>query len=69
MENEHAGAGEDMENIRRLTNDFTPPADACQSYRLLYKQLEEFEDDLHQHVHLENNLLFPKAIELEKEMQ
>jgi regulator of cell morphogenesis and NO signaling len=69
MENEHAGAGEDMENIRRLTNNFNPPADACQSYRLLYKLLEEFEDDLHQHVHLENNLLFPKAIELEKGIQ
>lgn len=69
MENEHTGAGEDMESIRRLTNNFTPPTDVCQSYRLLYKQLEEFEDDLHQHVHLENNLLFPKAIELEKGMK
>jgi regulator of cell morphogenesis and NO signaling len=65
MEEEHAGAGEDMENIRRLSNNFTVPADACFSYRLLYKQLEEFEEDLHQHVHLENNILFPKAIALE----
>lgn len=69
MENEHAGAGEDMENIRRLANDFTPPADACHSYQLLYKQLEEFEDDLHQHVHLENNILFPKAIALENQLK
>ncbi|MDO1448207.1 iron-sulfur cluster repair di-iron protein [Rhodocytophaga aerolata] len=65
MEDEHAGAGEDIESIRRLSNNFTPPTDACFSYRLLYKQLEEFEEDLHQHVHLENNILFPKAIALE----
>lgn len=66
MEDEHAGAGEDLENIRRLTRDYTLPADACSSYRLLYQLLEEFEEDLHQHVHLENNILFPKAIQLEK---
>ena len=65
MEDEHAGAGEDIESIRRLSNNFTAPTDACFSYRLLYKQLEEFEEDLHQHVHLENNILFPKAIALE----
>jgi regulator of cell morphogenesis and NO signaling len=69
MEEEHEGAGEDMENIRRLSNNFTVPADACFSYRLLYKQLEEFEQDLHQHVHLENNILFPKAIALENELK
>lgn len=65
MEEEHAGAGEDMESIRRLSNNFTAPADACFTFRLLYKQLQEFENDLHQHVHLENNILFPKAIALE----
>jgi regulator of cell morphogenesis and NO signaling len=69
MEEEHAGAGEDLENIRRLSNNFTAPSDACFSYRLLYKQLEEFEEDLHQHVHLENNILFPKAIALENELR
>lgn len=68
MESEHEQAGEDLVAIRELTSDYTLPADACTSYRILYKKLEEFENDLHQHVHLENNILFPKAIELEKEL-
>lgn len=68
MEEEHEQAGEDMEEIRALTNDYQIPADACTSYRLLYQKLEEFENDLHKHVHLENNILFPKALELEKEL-
>lgn len=67
MESEHESAGGAMESIRQLSNDFTPPLDACTSYRVLYAKLQEFEQDLHQHVHLENNLLFPKAIGLEKE--
>lgn len=69
MEEEHAGAGEDLENIRTLTNNFTPPAGACYSFKSLYRLLEEFEDDLHQHVHLENNILFPKAVSLENQLQ
>src|SRR5690606_6052188 len=68
MEAEHEQAGEDMEEIRALTNNYQIPADACTSYRLLYQKLEEFENDLHKHVHLENNILFPKAFELEKEL-
>ncbi len=67
MEAEHESAGGAMEEIRSLSNDFTPPLDACTSYRVLFAKLQEFEQDLHQHVHLENNLLFPKAIALEKD--
>lgn len=67
MEAEHESAGGDMEAIRRLSDDFTPPADACTSYRVLFAKLNEFEQDLHQHVHLENNILFPRAVALEKE--
>ncbi|HEY0679847.1 MAG TPA: iron-sulfur cluster repair di-iron protein [Chitinophagaceae bacterium] len=66
MELEHELAGEHMEKIRQLSNNFTLPEDACASYSLLYRKLAEFEDDLHLHVHLENNILFPKAVELEK---
>lgn len=69
MEMEHEQAGEDLEEIRRLTSNYALPADACNSYTILFKKLEEFENDLHKHVHLENNILFPKAIKLEKELQ
>jgi regulator of cell morphogenesis and NO signaling len=65
MEEEHEFAGDTMREIRQLSDDFTPPESACNTYRVLYKLLEEFEADLHQHVHLENNILFPKAQELE----
>lgn len=68
MEEEHDDSGEAIAKIRRLSNDFTPPADACTTYRLLYQNLEAFEKDLHKHVHLENNILFPKALELEKRL-
>ena len=63
---EHESAGEILENIRTLSNDFTVPDDACFSYRTLYKTLEELELDLHQHIHLENNVLFPRASEMEQ---
>ncbi|POY35166.1 iron-sulfur cluster repair di-iron protein [Solitalea longa] len=68
MEMEHDSAGDLMKAIRELSNNYTPPAEACNTYRVLYAKLEEFENDLHRHIHLENNLLFPKAIELEKEL-
>ncbi|MFH5832317.1 iron-sulfur cluster repair di-iron protein [Halalkalibaculum sp. DA3122] len=68
MEAEHEEAGGAMEKIQELSNDFTPPGDACATYRVLYASLEEFRDDLHKHVHLENNILFPKALELEKRL-
>jgi regulator of cell morphogenesis and NO signaling len=66
MESEHVSAGDGMANIRFLSRQYTPPADACTSYRVLYAKLQEFERDLHQHVHLENNILFPKAIAMEE---
>ncbi len=68
MEMEHETAGEIIAEIRQLSNNFTPPESACNTYRVLYAMLEEFEQDLHQHVHLENNILFPKAMVLEEEI-
>jgi len=68
MEDEHEEAGGGMDEIRRLSNDFTPPEDACATYRVLYENLREFQDDLHKHVHLENNILFPKTLEMEKRL-
>lgn len=68
MEMEHEQAGEDLEEIRKLTSGYSLPADACNSYTILFKKLEEFENDLHKHVHLESNIIFPKAIKLEREL-
>ena len=68
METEHEFAGTTMAEIRELSNGFTPPEGACNTYRVLYALLAEFEEDLHQHVHLENNILFPQAVELEQEV-
>ena len=69
MEMEHEMVGKAMEEIRELTQNYLLPADGCASYSLLYKMLDEFEDDLHLHIHLENNILFPKALEMEKQME
>jgi regulator of cell morphogenesis and NO signaling len=69
MEQEHDHAGNLLNDIRMLSNDYTPPQDACTTYRLSFAALKAFELDLHQHVHLENNILFPKAIETFKELQ
>jgi regulator of cell morphogenesis and NO signaling len=66
MEMEHESAGGATARIRQLSGNYTPPDDACATYRVTYQGLQEFERDLHQHVHLENNILFPKAIELER---
>ncbi len=65
MEMEHEEAGDVFKKIEQLTNSYTPPAEACNTYKVLYAKLKEFEADLHQHIHLENNILFPKAKELE----
>jgi regulator of cell morphogenesis and NO signaling len=59
-EDEHVKAGELMAEIRRLSGDFTPPDWACRTYQASFANLKEFEQDLHVHVHLENNVLFPK---------
>ncbi|MBJ7881966.1 iron-sulfur cluster repair di-iron protein [Gelidibacter salicanalis] len=68
-EAEHLSVGNEMDDIRKLTNNYTLPEDACASYTLLYRLLDEFEEDLHLHIHLENNILFPKAIKLEIQLQ
>lgn len=68
MEKEHQSAGDELYMIRKLTNNYSAPEDACNTYRALYSELKDFEEDLHKHVHLENYTLFPKAISLEKEM-
>jgi regulator of cell morphogenesis and NO signaling len=69
MEMEHEHVGELMDKIHEASHNFELPADACASYSMLYRTLAEFEDDLHTHIHLENNILFPKAIALEKTLQ
>lgn len=61
MEAEHEHAGEILYQIRSLTNNYTAPDGACNTFRIALAELKEFEEDLHQHVHLENNILFPKA--------
>lgn len=66
MEIEHEMAGKALEEIRTLSSNYTLPEDACASYSLLFRMLDEFEDDLHIHIHLENNILFPKALEIER---
>ena len=63
---EHDTAGEILRELRAASGDYSAPADGCMSYQALYRALEEFEADLHQHIHLENIVLFPRAAELEK---
>ena len=63
LEDDHEHAGSTMRRIRELTDGFTPPADACTTYRATFALLREFEQDLHRHVHLEHNVLFPRALE------
>ena len=65
MMKEHDVAGDLVRQIRVLASEYKPPEDACTSFKALYEALREFEADLHQHVHLENNVLFPRAVELE----
>ena len=67
MEHEHEFVGNALDQIRAITNNYSLPEDACASYAFLFKNLDEFENDLHIHVHLENNILFPKALKLEKQ--
>lgn len=69
MEMEHELVGKNLDEIRELSNNYLLPEDACASYSLLYRMLDEFEDDLHLHIHLENNILFPKALEIEKQLK
>ncbi len=67
MMQEHDGAGDALRSLRSLTSDYKVPDDACISYRTLYEALQGFEADLHQHIHLENNILFPRAAAMEQQ--
>ncbi len=67
MELEHSEAGSALEKLRELTDDYTPPQWACNTYRAMFDALAELERDLHQHIHKENNILFPRAIKMESE--
>ena len=68
MEQEHEEAGNAFQVIRSLSNNLTPPNDACKTYQITYSLLNEFEENLHLHIHLENNILFPKSVALEEEL-
>ncbi|MEG0927214.1 iron-sulfur cluster repair di-iron protein [Chryseobacterium sp.] len=67
MQHEHTVEGDRFRKIAEITNEYQPPADACNTYKVAFAMLQDFENDLHKHIHLENNILFPKAIQLEKE--
>lgn len=65
---EHESAGNELETLRKLTESYHPPKGACATHTVSYGHLKDFEEDLIQHIHLENNILFPKAIALEEEL-
>jgi regulator of cell morphogenesis and NO signaling len=67
MMHEHDAEGERFRKIAELSKNYNPPTDACNTYKVTFAMLQEFEEDLHKHIHLENNILFPKATQLEKE--
>jgi regulator of cell morphogenesis and NO signaling len=69
MESDHEAAGGILDQMSQLTGGYTAPENACNSYQFLFKKLKELDEDLHQHIHLENNLLFPKALSIEKELK
>lgn len=68
MMGEHDIEGERFRQIAALSDNYKPPADGCNTYRVAFALLNEFQEDLHSHIHLENNILFPKSIELEREL-
>jgi regulator of cell morphogenesis and NO signaling len=68
MMRDHRATGDALSTLRQLTNDYTPGSDACTTYRLCYAELAHYESDLHRHVHLENHVLFPRAVELERSL-
>ena len=68
MRHEHDEEGDRFREIAGITGNYIPPEDACNTYRVAFKMLDEFEQDLHLHIHLENNILFPAAIELQEKM-
>lgn len=68
MMNEHEIEGGRFMEISEMSNGYTPPADGCTTYRVAFEMLKDYEQDLHTHIHLENNILFPKAVQLEQEL-
>ena len=68
MREEHANEGARFEKIAEITGGFTVPDDACNTFRYTYHKLQEFEKDLHRHIHLENNVLFPDAIRMQEKI-
>jgi regulator of cell morphogenesis and NO signaling len=69
MEVDHDAAGDILAELSEVTNSYTAPEGACNSFQFLYRKLKGLDEDLHQHIHLENNILFPKALSLEKELR
>jgi regulator of cell morphogenesis and NO signaling len=67
LRGDHQTEGDLFAKISELTNNYTPPDDACNTYKVTYSMLQEFEQDLHKHIHLENNILFPKAQNMEEQ--
>ncbi len=67
MKDDHSAEGERFQRIAELTKGYNPPPEACNTYRVSFAMLDEFEQNLHKHIHLENNILFPKAIKMEEE--
>lgn len=65
MEHEHDAAGQALAEMRRITQDYALPPEACNTWRVLFDSLQRFEGDMHRHIHLENNILFPRASSLE----
>jgi regulator of cell morphogenesis and NO signaling len=68
MKADHMDEGKRLKWIAALTNNYTPPSDACNTYDITFKLLQEYERDMHMHIHLENNILFAKSIQLEQEL-
>jgi regulator of cell morphogenesis and NO signaling len=64
---DHDHTANELRQLREITNNYQPPADACTTYRALYSALAKLEQDLHQHIHLENNILFPRAMAAARE--
>ena len=69
MKHDHEMEGERFRKIAELSDNYQFPEDACNTYRVTYQMLEDFENDLHKHIHLENNILFPKAVALELKLR
>lgn len=66
LNDEHVGAGSILKKLRKVTNNYTVPEDGCTTYYLAYEKLQELESDTFEHIHLENNILFPRLFELDK---